>query len=98
VGVLVDKVAMGEVFFKYFGFPYQLSFHQMFHTHLSSGAGTTGQLVADVPSGLSLNQHNEINKKKRTTEWTVFWVVMPCIRRVPDFSEEHTSSIFRVKE
>jgi hypothetical protein len=26
----------------------------MLHTHLSSGAGTIGQLVADVRSGLSL--------------------------------------------
>jgi hypothetical protein len=46
------------------GFPCQLSFHQMLHTHLSSGAGTIGQLVADVPSGFSLTPPQEIKEKK----------------------------------
>jgi hypothetical protein len=31
--------------------------------HSSSGAGTVGQLVADVPSGLSLTPPQENNKK-----------------------------------
>jgi hypothetical protein len=35
----------------------------MLHTYLSSGVGTVGQLVADVPSGLSLiPPHETINK------------------------------------
>jgi hypothetical protein len=34
------------------------------HYHLSSGAGTIGQLVADVPSGLSLTPPKDTNKKK----------------------------------
>jgi hypothetical protein len=34
----------------------------MLHIHPSSGAGTIGQLVADVPSGLSLTAHDEIKK------------------------------------
>jgi hypothetical protein len=55
VGFVVDKMAPGQVFSKYFGFPCQFSFHQLLHTHhLPSEAGTIGQLVADVPSGLSL--------------------------------------------
>jgi hypothetical protein len=55
VGFVVDKVALGQVFSKYFGFPCQFSFHRLLHTnHLSSGAGTVGRLAADVPSGLSL--------------------------------------------
>jgi hypothetical protein len=39
-----------------FGFPCQFSVHRLLHIHhhLSSGAGTTGQIVDDVPSGLSL--------------------------------------------
>jgi hypothetical protein len=49
---MVDKVAMGQVFSEYFGFLSQSSFHN--HHHLSSGAGTIGQTVAAVPSGLSL--------------------------------------------
>jgi hypothetical protein len=56
-GFVVDKVALGQVFFEYFSFPCQFSYHRLLHTHyLSSGAGTIGQLVADVPSGLSLTQ------------------------------------------
>jgi hypothetical protein len=64
VGFVVDKVALGRVFSEYFGFPCQFSFHRLLHTHqLSSGAGTTGQLVADVPSGLSLTPPRETKKK-----------------------------------
>jgi hypothetical protein len=42
---VVDKVALGQVFSEYFGFPCQFSFHQFLHNHhhLSSGAGTIGQ-------------------------------------------------------
>jgi hypothetical protein len=44
-GLVVDKVALGQVFSKYLGFPCQSSFHQLLHNHhhLSSGAGTIGQ-------------------------------------------------------
>jgi hypothetical protein len=44
VGFVVDKVALGQVFSKYFGFPCQSSLHQLLHNHphLSSGAGTIG--------------------------------------------------------
>jgi hypothetical protein len=49
-------VALGQVFYEYFGFPYEFSFHRLLHTHhhLPSGAGTIGKIVADVPSGPSL--------------------------------------------
>jgi hypothetical protein len=45
LGFVVDKVALGQVFSKYFGFSCQSSFHQLLHNHhhLSSGAGTIGQ-------------------------------------------------------
>jgi hypothetical protein len=67
----VDKVALGQVFSEYFGFPYQFSFHRLLHTHhLSSGVGTIGQLVADVPSGLSLTPPQE-NKNKKVTSFTL---------------------------
>jgi hypothetical protein len=62
------EVELGQVFSEYFGFPCQFSFHRLLHTHrLSSGAGTIGQLVADVPSGLSLNPPLEAKKKKTKT-------------------------------
>jgi hypothetical protein len=64
MGFVVDKVVLGQVSSEYFGFPFQFSFHQLFHTHhLSSGAGTKGQLVAAVPSGLSLTHRKKLKKK-----------------------------------
>jgi hypothetical protein len=48
-----------------FSFPYQFSFHRLFYVHhLSSGAGTIGQLVAEVPSGLSHTPPQETKKKQ----------------------------------
>jgi hypothetical protein len=43
---VVDKVALGKVFFAYFGFPYQFSFHLLLHAHhhLSSGVGIIGHV------------------------------------------------------
>jgi hypothetical protein len=62
LGFVVD-MAVKHVFSEYVGFPYQFSFHQLLHTHhLSSGAGTTGLTVADVPSGLSLTPPQETKK------------------------------------
>jgi hypothetical protein len=64
VGFVVDLVALGQFFCEYFGFPCQFSFHRLLHIHhTSSGAGTMGQLVADVPSGLSLTPPQETKKK-----------------------------------
>jgi hypothetical protein len=55
MGFVLDKVALGQVSSEYFGFSCQFSFHRPLHIHyLLFGAGTIGQLLADVPSGLSL--------------------------------------------
>jgi hypothetical protein len=56
-------MALGQVFSEFFDFPCQFAFYRLLHTHLSSGAGTIGQKVADVPSGLSLNPPQETKKK-----------------------------------
>jgi hypothetical protein len=42
---VLDKMELGQIFSKYFGFPCQSSFHQLLHNHpqLSSGAGTIGR-------------------------------------------------------
>jgi hypothetical protein len=69
VGLVVDDVALGQVFSEYIGFPCQFSFHRLLHNHhLSSGADTIGKLVADVPSGLSLTlpQGGKNKKIKKT--------------------------------
>jgi hypothetical protein len=54
VGFVVDKVALGQVSFVYFGFSCQ-SFHLLLHIHhhTSSRAGTAAQIAADVTRGLS---------------------------------------------
>jgi hypothetical protein len=66
VGFVVDKVTLGQVFYEYFRLPCQFSFHRLFHIHhnLSSQAGAISQLVADIPSGLSLIPPQEKKKKK----------------------------------
>jgi hypothetical protein len=62
-GFVADKVGPGQDFSEYFCFPCQFSFHRLLHTyHLSSRAGTIGQILADVPSGLSLTSPQEIKK------------------------------------
>jgi hypothetical protein len=61
VGIVVDNVALGQVFSEYFGFPCQFLFHPLLHSHhLSSGAGPIGQIITDVLSGISLTPPQEI--------------------------------------
>jgi hypothetical protein len=73
----MDKVALGQVSSEYFGFPCQFSFHRLLHIHhhLSSGAVTIGQLVADVPSGLSLTPPQETKKTTYLTGQTSLYTV-----------------------
>jgi hypothetical protein len=56
VGLAIEKVALGQVFSEYFDFPCKPSFQLLLHNHhhLSPRAVTIGQLVAAIPSGLSL--------------------------------------------
>jgi hypothetical protein len=37
VGFVVNKVALGQVFSEYFGFPCQFLFHQILHPHNQPG-------------------------------------------------------------
>jgi hypothetical protein len=65
VGFVVDKLALGQVFSEYFGFPCQSLFHQLLynHPHLSSGACTTGQKWPQYLADL-IPPHQEKNKKE----------------------------------
>jgi hypothetical protein len=65
VGFVLDKTALGQIFSNYFGFHCH-SFHRLLHNHHhpSSGAGTVGQTVADVPNALS---HS--NPKLNSVAW-----------------------------
>jgi hypothetical protein len=64
---VVDKVALGHVFSENFSCPCQFSFHRLIHIyhHLSSMAGTIGQLVADVPNGSKLTPLHETKRKQK---------------------------------
>jgi hypothetical protein len=54
-GICGGQSDTGVGFLRILRFPCQFLSHRLLHTHqLSSVAGTSGQLVADVPSGLSL--------------------------------------------
>jgi hypothetical protein len=70
MGFVVDKAELRRAFSEYFGFPYP-SFYRLLHTHHpSSGAGTVGQTVADVPRGLNLTPTRKYKKNP--------WAVMLC--------------------
>jgi hypothetical protein len=83
VGFVVDKVALGQVFFEYCGFPRQFSFHRLLHTynHLLSGAGTLGQLMADIPSGLSLTPPQETKNLNKCFHYFVHFLYISTRKR-----------------
>jgi hypothetical protein len=58
MGFVVDKVALGQIFSEYFGFPCQSLFYQFLHNHqhLLSGAGTV------VAAGPKVSPH-KLKKK-----------------------------------
>jgi hypothetical protein len=59
-GICGGQSGTGAGFLWVLRFPLPFSFHRLFLTHhLSSGAGTIGQLVADVSSGHSLTPSQE---------------------------------------
>jgi hypothetical protein len=55
-GQVMHKVAVAHNFSEYFGFPCKFPFRRLLHTnnYLPSGTGTRGQIVTDIPRGLSL--------------------------------------------
>jgi hypothetical protein len=79
VGFVVDKMALGQVFSEYFGFPCQSSFHQLLHNHphLSSrvynrpvpgDVSPTPQKKKLVVDRASLNRRSDEMYKVETTE------------------------------
>jgi hypothetical protein len=76
-------VALVQVFLEYFGFPCQLSSHRLLHTHhhLSSGAGTICQTVADVPSRHSLTPpHGPEPLHSQQGKGTRWYPVLPVVK------------------
>jgi hypothetical protein len=77
VGFVVDKVALGQGFSEYFGFPCHSSFHQLLHNHhLSSRAGTIGQEWPTYQVD-SVSPHPEKLKKENYVT-TLFQQMRPC--------------------
>jgi hypothetical protein len=64
-GICGRQNGNGADFLRVFGFPCQFSFHRLLHTHhhLSFGAGTTDQIVADIPNELSFTHSKKLKKK-----------------------------------
>jgi hypothetical protein len=63
----------GQIFSVHFGFSCQFSFLPLILTHhLSSWADTIGQLLADVPSGLSVTPPQETEEKKKNPTFCQF--------------------------
>jgi hypothetical protein len=69
-GICGGQSGTAEGILRVLSFPCQISFHQMLHTQLSSGAFTVGQLVADVPSGLSFTLPKDTTTKKSIGVYT----------------------------
>jgi hypothetical protein len=80
VEFIEEKVAMGKLFSDYFRFPRKFSFHRLLHTHyhLSSIDSTIDQIVADVPSGLSLTPA----RKKLINKYVFIYIVCPTMLSV----------------
>jgi hypothetical protein len=83
VGFVVEKVALGQVFSDYFGFPCKFSFHQLLHNHhhLSSGAGTRGELVAAVPNVLKKLMRRRRRRRRRHVPLNV-WYTSTILQRL----------------
>jgi hypothetical protein len=64
VGFDVEKVEVGQVFIRIPRFPLPILILPNAPYPSSSGAGTVGQVVVDVPRGLSLTPPHETKKKK----------------------------------
>jgi hypothetical protein len=67
VGFVVDKVALGQVFSKYFGFPCQFAFHRLLHNHhhLSPGAGTIGRSTKWTQSHPMRKTNSKVNRNRQ---------------------------------
>jgi hypothetical protein len=74
-------VALGQVFFDYFGFPFN-AFRRLLHTHHhpSPGAGAMDQTVAKVPSGLGLTPPNNNNNNNNNSVALVLERTIPTER------------------
>jgi hypothetical protein len=96
VGFVVDNVALGQVFSEYFGFP--ANYHStdcstlmmIYHPELAQ----TGQLVADVPRGLSLTAQQETKKKKKKRSLTLAGCGAVSLYGTYNRSDRHDNEVY----
>jgi hypothetical protein len=69
VGFVVDKVVLGQVFSKYFGFPCQSSFHQILHHHNHPGQGRVEPVWSQPPT----MRKKKLETKGRKVLTLFFW-------------------------
>jgi hypothetical protein len=76
VGFVVEKMAPGQVFSEYFGFPCQPHFiPPTSPSSQSTGTGIIGQYMATVRRGPSMDStsHNSNKKKVQSSLWAFLW-------------------------
>jgi hypothetical protein len=73
VGFVADKVALGQGFSEYFGFPCKISSHKFLHNHhhLSSGAGKIGQQWPQYPKS------HPTNLKEKSIADVFYTILLP---------------------
>jgi hypothetical protein len=84
VGFVVDKLALWQVFFGYFGFPYQFSSHRLLHIHhhhhhLSSGARTRGQFSGRRTKWTQSHPTPRISDTHRKPTASITAVLLPFV-------------------
>jgi hypothetical protein len=84
VGFVVDKMASGQVFSEYFGFPCHPHFiPPTYPSSPSPGTGTIGQYMAAVPRGLPYRLHFPLtNLKKKEKKIIDYAIPALCTDRI----------------
>jgi hypothetical protein len=77
-GICGGQCGTGTGFLQVLWFLCQFSFHRLLrsHHHPSSGAGSIGQIVTDVPSGISLTKPQE--KRSYEIKYIVMQYALKC--------------------
>jgi hypothetical protein len=75
----VDEVALGQVFSEYFSFPPTL-IPPTAPRSSSSGASTLGQIVTDVPSGLTVTAPTKISCQRQFLFYSESWLLEVALR------------------
>jgi hypothetical protein len=70
-----DEVATGQIFYKYFGFPCQFSFHQLLHIHCS----TYHMKLHCLNTDSTIKEHIN-NASKTSLIWAKEWTLSKSVK------------------